>query len=182
MTGQTISTHAHREQVILDRFIQKIRVNPDSTYEGTPCWEWTGFLNHEGYSKWNEMGQYHGHRVSHVLFIGPIPEGYQVDHLCRNRKCVSPFHLEAVTRRENMARMKQHKTHCVRGHEFTPANTLVTKRKGGGEMRRCRACNIENQKKFQAMKPGYDQKYIGRHKAYRERLKAARAKEAESKG
>jgi hypothetical protein len=70
------------------------------------CWLWTGSTLKNGYG--NLMGtdgrNQYAHRVAHVLFIGPIPEGYEVDHLCRVRNCVKPAHLEAVTRQENLRR------------------------------------------------------------------------------
>lgn len=171
MTDQNISIYHSKEQVDLIRFIRKIRVNPDRIYNGSPCWEWQGSLDRAGYSKTRLAGHRQGHRASHELFIGPIPDGYQVDHLCRNRGCVSPLHIESVTRQENMARAKAFKTHCARGHEYNETNTLLVKRRDGGESRKCRACNIDNQKRFQAQNPGYTQKFIGRHKRYREAKK-----------
>lgn len=85
------------------------------------------------------------HRFAYELEVGPIPDGLQIDHLCRNRACVRPSHLEPVTQFENWRRGEAPsvtnalKTHCKRGHEFTRENTFVG-REGG---RFCNACRYE---------------------------------------
>lgn len=82
------------------------------------------------------------HRVAYEQAHGPIPAGLEIDHLCRNPLCVNPDHLEAVTHRENVLRgvgptaLNARKTHCKRGHEFSPENTY--RDPAGG--RRCRQC------------------------------------------
>lgn len=87
------------------------------------------------------MGAY---RWAWLHFVGPIPTGHEPDHLCRNRKCVNYQHLEIVTREENKRRAKSvtmlnaSKTHCVRGHEFTEANTY--RPPGSPNKRMCRTC------------------------------------------
>ena len=91
------------------------------------------------------------HRVAYELAIGPIPDELQLDHRCRLRCCVNTAHLEAVTNSVNVARgigptaRNRVKTHCVRGHEFTPEN--VYHRPTGRE---CRACSIERSKKWRS--------------------------------
>jgi hypothetical protein len=78
-----------------------------------------------------------------VRYVGKIPEGLQIDHLCRVRECANPAHLEAVTCRENLLRgdtvtaHNANKTHCVNGHEYTPENTAITR----DGCRRCRICH-----------------------------------------
>lgn len=78
----------------------------------------------------------HSHRFAYELLVGPVPEGMQLDHLCRNRWCCNPEHLELVTPRENTLRgvgpsaVNAVKTHCKNGHEFTPENTRVDQRTG----------------------------------------------------
>lgn len=84
------------------------------------------------------------HRVAYEEWIGPIPDGYQIDHLCRNRGCINPFHLEAVTGYENRMRgerRNQHasKTHCPRGHPYSEENTYLHKTSSRTN-RKCRTC------------------------------------------
>lgn len=98
----------------------------------------------QGYGKLKWEGKViHAHRVSYELFIGKIPNGLQIDHLCRNTSCVNPFHLEAVTAKENILRgdslsaKNARKTSCKNGHKFSKENTII--RKEGG--RACRTCD-----------------------------------------
>lgn len=109
------------------------------------CWLWTGStVPPSGYGKtYYEREYWLAHRLSYAASRGPIPEGLEVDHLCKVRLCVRPDHLEAVTARENTKRADSptghnaRQTHCQDGHEFTPENTYVYASHGG---RRCRTC------------------------------------------
>lgn len=105
------------------------------------CWPWIGRINNSGYSEvWYEGASCKAHRVIYALLIGPIPSGLQLDHLCRNRRCVNPEHLEPVTSRVNTLRgvsipaQNARKTHCVRGHLLVADNLYTT------QSRACRAC------------------------------------------
>lgn len=111
------------------------------------CWEWTGSLGNSGYGRyWSNGRSRLSHRAAYEELIGPIPDGWQLDHLCRNTRCVNPLHLEPVTPRENTLRgigpsaINARKTHCRRGHEFSDENTASW---GVKRRRWCRACAIE---------------------------------------
>jgi len=119
--------------------------------EQTGCWTWTGRRHSKGYGVIESMAlRYPAHRVSYLLHVGPIPHGLVIDHLCRNRSCVNPAHLEPVTNGENVLRgtsvaaVHWRATHCFRGHEFTLCNTRI-KRDGGKLYRSCIECRRQRE-------------------------------------
>lgn len=109
------------------------------------CWTFTGALTREGYGQiWWKRKNNLAHRVSYELRVGPVSVGMQLDHLCRNKACINPAHLEPVTPGENTARADMNaatyqlsKTHCPRGHAYDEANTRIRPSTGH---RQCRAC------------------------------------------
>jgi hypothetical protein len=113
------------------------------------CWPWTMSLNPAGYGQFIIMRGKRGHprgahRVAWELTHGLIPDDLDLDHLCRNRLCVNPAHLEPVTNEENIRRgmwpsaVNARKTHCDRGHEFMPENTYRPPKRP--HTRQCRKC------------------------------------------
>lgn len=111
------------------------------------CWEWTGYKTPNGYGM---FGKRYAHRLAYELLVGPIGDGLTLDHLCRFRDCVNPAHLEPLSMRDNILRgtaptaENAAKTHCVRGHAFDKANSIVRKDRPG--TRECRQCRRDQQR------------------------------------
>lgn len=121
----------------MDDFLDRVDVG-----EGDECWEWRGSMYRDGYGRWRAGGRSRAaHIVSWESVFGPVPEGLDLDHLCRNRGCVRPSHLEPVTRQVNLLRGRTiaaahaAKTHCPKGHPYSEENTYRCR-----GIRQCRTC------------------------------------------
>lgn len=162
MVGKGISTHCIR--------LANGRLAPSDDAMNTPpprfwdkvdktdsCWVWTGIKNSLGYGLFTiGSKKLLAHRYLYQRLVGPIPEGLQLDHLCRNKACVNPSHLEPVTASENIRRAIPFKrnyrgvsaslsaTHCAHGHQLTEANTYM--RPSGA--RECKTCRRAHRDKF----------------------------------
>lgn len=118
------------------------------------CWPWHGPVGGSGYGTMRfERKKHQAHRLIYELLIGPIPDGLDIDHLCSNKLCVNPDHLEPVTRSVNIQRAidreeRPRKTACPQGHPFDESNTIVLAPSG----RRCRLCRQSQQAKYRERK------------------------------
>lgn len=136
------------------RFWSKVKKTPT-------CWLWTAGKFSDGYGGFHVTAEgWHknvkAHRFAYETEVGPIPAGLVLDHLCQNKGCVNPAHLEPVTNLENLRRadalnfvgdFQRSKTHCVNGHAFSEENTRLRNRPGRRE-RVCIACeHASNEKK-----------------------------------
>lgn len=125
--------------LVLERFWAKVDL---AGADG--CWEWQAAKFVDGYGMFKMPGRagkvVRAHRFAYEVLVGLIPTGLTIDHLCCNRACVNPDHLEPVTGAENTRRAvpgMSKKTHCPRGHAYDAQNTRV----GRDGFRRCRACD-----------------------------------------
>lgn len=139
LAGEFEVRHLTQEQ----RLFEKVTENPQ-----TGCWEFTGALNHGYGTIYFDSRQQAVHRVVYELLVTEVPPGLQLDHLCRNRACCNPQHLDPVPARVNLLRgegasaRNAVKTHCAEGHEYTEANTYMH-----GTWRQCRQCRAAASRK-----------------------------------
>jgi hypothetical protein len=133
-----------------ERFWSKVE-----TVSSNDCWRWTAAADGKGYGvfrvgslKDGTRRQVHAYRWAYEHFVGLVPDGLVLDHLCRNTLCVNPRHLEPVSQRENLLRgmgwpaANSRKTHCPKGHPYDAKNTYW--HNGGRE---CRACHREQERR-----------------------------------
>lgn len=137
----------------VERFWAKVQRGADDE-----CWPWVAGVNGRGYGSFFDGSKdARAHRFAYELMVGPIPKGLVIDHLCRNRLCVNPAHMEPVTNKENSLRGEgaparhARKTHCERGHEFNEANTRLYQ-----GTRCCRTCLRLYRRAYRAAPKGED--------------------------
>ena len=146
-------------------FMMFVSVQPNG------CWLWTGKLFSKGYGMFRRTENrvrktYYAHKFSYELFVGPVPEGLELDHTCHNsdctlanqcphRRCVNPEHVEPVTHAENVRRSwhgnsaNKKKTHCKYGHPFEGDNLAILLRATGKNSRRCNMCHREALERYE---------------------------------
>lgn len=134
-----------------ERFLRKISINTARMFDGTPCWEWIGCKDTNGYGAFTTEAPnrrlVRAHRWAYSHWIQPIPDALTIDHLCRNRMCVNPFHLELVSKGINTLRgrspiaLNSTKIYCKRGHKLFGENIWFDSH----GWRQCKTCrNIRN--------------------------------------
>lgn len=134
----------------LSRFIDKIDIAENG------CWNWTAALSPNGYGVLGIDGRtIKAHRFAYEYFVGQIPPELEIDHLCRNRICSNPAHLEPVTHYENLIRGNKrpssHSNYCKHGHLYTQDNTYYHPNRVGRE---CVACRSEQRRKWREKNNG----------------------------
>ena len=133
------------EAFLPEKFLARVGIR--STDE---CWYWRGSICPKGYGRyWEGNKNNKPHRYSYEKIVGLIPDGLVIDHLCRNRDCVNPFHLEPVTNRENCIRGNtgkhmRDKTHCKQGHILGGENLYMSP----NGARNCRVCRSSATKRY----------------------------------
>ncbi len=129
-----------RDRTFSERFWSKVDFHDDA--DG--CWMWIGARQISGYGQIGSGSRVGrpmlvAHRVAYELLVGPISEGLEIDHLCRNKPCVNPAHLEPVTHEENIQRHHRRVTTCPNGHQYEIAGFYLDVH----GHRRCRICQKE---------------------------------------
>lgn len=161
----SLFNNEHGRAFLVSRILKYSTPVPESG-----CLVWCGWTNEYGYGKISVRNKSKWvHRVAYEIAYGPIPEGMDVDHLCRVRCCVNPMHLEAVSRRVNLLRGEtvtaKHasQTHCKRGHPLSGGNLRIEDKGMGLQARQCRECDkirvrerVEKKKVVRNGKTGFE--------------------------
>lgn len=147
--GDPLHTEKRMDMSMVERFFDQVEVTET-------CWIWRGTVSDNGYGTF--QGSLSPHRFAYQTWVGPIPDGFHVDHTCHNsnlscrglgpaclhRRCCNPDHLEAVSPSTNIRRAIGERTHCRHGHELTPENTRTRfHRTQGRVIQDCRTCARE---------------------------------------
>lgn len=142
----------YSREPIIDRLARAFTKNGD-------CWIWNGYKNPSGHAQMSYKGVRTGaHRLSYETFVGKIPEGLVLDHLCKQPSCINPNHLEPVTQGENVkrsdtnlvAKQMRRDNECKRGHKFTEENVYI--RPSDPSIRECRTCRYDALRRFNLKK------------------------------
>ncbi|MGE0044741.1 MAG: HNH endonuclease [Hyphomonadaceae bacterium] len=156
----------------------RVQVDPNSG-----CWLWDGATSRDGYAVYttyppgrtHDKTAWYVHRAFYTHMVAVVPSGIELDHKCRTKCCVNPAHLEPVTSLENKRRSPSfgiHKTHCPKGHEYTPDNVkwIVNAKY---RMRGCRTCiNAKQREKSRNRTRAEKDAHNAQMRVYRARLRA----------
>jgi hypothetical protein len=120
------------------------------------CWTWNGAVTSRGYGSCSHSGRvWSTHRLAYELLIAAIPEGLQIDHLCKNKLCCNPRHLEPVTAKVNCERTEAaQKLRCINGHPLVEPNLVIKRRANGLTIRNCRVCALDHGRRKRAATRG----------------------------
>ena len=138
-----------RRVILIDRFWLRVK-------KSDSCWPWIGELTPQGYGRYHFSQKFLAHRISWEVTNGRIPKGLTIDHLCRNRRCVNPAHMEVVSPAVNTLRgfnplaQNKRKTNCPRGHPLTEGNLIPSQIKLG--WRNCLICRRISQRRYEERK------------------------------
>lgn len=123
-----------------ERLLSKVTKTPS-------CWVFNGGVSKDGYGNFYfRKTCWRAHRASYEIFVGKIPFGFTIHHICNIRNCVNPKHLKPMSLRDNLMlgntipAKNISKTHCPKGHEYTDSNTYLKKSKYFKPARQCRKC------------------------------------------
>lgn len=124
------------------------------TISESGCWIWSGAVDSHGYGKccfvWDGKRITVSHRLAYMAFVGEIPEGMQVDHMCWQPQCCNPSHLRLLSALENVSRQRSAmKPFCKHGHPLSGGNVYIRTARSGGQ-RQCRLCNLRAVKQYRA--------------------------------